>query len=92
MTWVEWRMGRHGKQREGEKTYPFTIRILPSLPRSIEVLSIKTNNCDSKNELEEAEDEVGEVGFGGGEGDGHFGCVVVCVVALGAFVVWNGAQ
>lgn len=58
-------------KRSGRReTYPFRITILANLPRSIQIRSIQAYDCDCKDELEEAEEDVGEVGFGlGGEGD-----------------------
>lgn len=46
------------------RTYPFRITILANLPRSVQVSSIQAYDCNCKDELEEAEKDVGEVGFG----------------------------
>ncbi len=52
---------RRLQRKYGGCAYPFTITILPHLPSIIQIHAIETDDRDAEGELEEAEDDVGEV-------------------------------
>ena len=54
--------GRSWGRRGG--LYPFPIAVFILLPCFVEVLCVEPDDCKGENKLQEAEDKVGDVGYG----------------------------